>query len=123
MPTLEQAAPVQGQHKGIIPSTEEARIRLDLAKQLETTIRERMNCKTWRFTASKLAVVFVMPLDLLRRMAESGKHPTRSYFTADFGLILASELAKERESPTCVKYLIAIVSTTNHVPSSSNAVD
>jgi hypothetical protein len=57
----------------IIPPAEEVQIRLELAQQLQDIIRTNFNRDDWRFTASHLSALFVMPIDILREIASSGR--------------------------------------------------
>jgi hypothetical protein len=85
----------------IIPPAEEARIRLELAQQLQGVIREQLEQENWRFTASHLSVLFVMPIDILREVASSGLVDSGFGGSgAQRALQLASDLAKECKVPS-----------------------
>ena len=57
----------------IVPPAEEAKIRLELAQELQGIIRKASRQADWRFTASHLSAIFVMPMDILREIASSGR--------------------------------------------------
>ncbi|KAK0612091.1 hypothetical protein B0T14DRAFT_595599 [Immersiella caudata] len=79
----------------VIPPTEEARIRLDLARQLQNSIREVNGVPGWKFSASHLGVIFVMPLDILKQIARTGIVPNLRAGAADTHLQRVSDLIKE----------------------------
>jgi len=79
----------------VIPLTEEALIRLDLARQLQNSIREVNGVPGWKFSASHLGVIFVMPLDILKQIARTGIVPNLRSGAADTHLQRVSDLIKE----------------------------
>jgi hypothetical protein len=81
----------------IIPPAEEARERLELAQQLQGVIRENFNMPGWRFTASHLSVLFVMPMEILREAASSG-YVGMSTHNVHNSLQLMSDLVRECRS-------------------------
>ena len=79
----------------VIPPTEEVSIRLNYARQLETKIREYYGSKNWVFSASHLALLFMIPMDVLKHLANTGKVPGVYPGEADIHLQQASDLVKE----------------------------
>ncbi|KAK0707569.1 hypothetical protein B0H67DRAFT_316835 [Lasiosphaeris hirsuta] len=79
----------------VIPPTEEVRIRLDLARELQNSIRKVNGVPSWKFSASHISVIFVMPLDILKQIARTGRVPHLTPGAADTHLQRASDLIKE----------------------------
>jgi len=87
--------PMNATPSSVIPPTEEARIRLDLARELQNSIRKVNGVPSWKFSASHLGVIFVMPLDILKQIARTGRVPHLTPGAADTHLQRASDLIKE----------------------------
>lgn len=79
----------------VIPPAEEAQIRLDLARKLQDAIRKVNGLNSWMFNASHLGIIFVMPMDILKQIASTGKVPHLRPGAADLQLQRASDLIKE----------------------------
>ncbi|KAK0655308.1 hypothetical protein B0T16DRAFT_451015 [Cercophora newfieldiana] len=87
--------PMNATPSSVIPPTEEAQIRLDLARKLQNSTRELIGVPSWKFSASHLGVIFVMPLDILKQIAHTGRVPHSIPPGADTQLQRASDLIKE----------------------------
>ncbi|KAK0623805.1 hypothetical protein B0T14DRAFT_602304 [Immersiella caudata] len=84
---------VQNPNNSIIPPADEARTRLDYAKKLQEKIRKTLNNPRWRFKATHVATLFVMPIDSLREMANTGLNPNYyEHINAECALDMVADL-------------------------------
>ena len=78
----------------IIPCMQEPCLRLTLARHLQGAIRQVIGVPGWKIRAVDLAVIFIMPLDMLRKIARTGVVPDMGAIPAvvDIHLEWISEL-------------------------------
>ncbi|KAK1761400.1 hypothetical protein QBC47DRAFT_397370 [Echria macrotheca] len=83
--------PIERDNEAIVPSVEEARMRLGLTKMLQDSIRQRN--PGWRMRATDLSIIYTMPLGILREVASTGM--LGPDHTAEHALEAAANLVRE----------------------------